>query len=210
MVGSLLSKMALGGGKAIWRGTTGVGGAWLRAGLGGRVAIGAGVGAVAGAGYGAFAGEGLTPEQRFRKIIGGATAGAGWGAAGAFVPAIARATGRAAGKAAVEAPFFLAKKGWALGNMAMKYPGYAVGGAAVAAGAYATYDMVQPADIASQMSSSRRMARLQKTYNTNALQYAEMQQFGVAPSPVGRVGVSHDFMNSTQGLVQGMHRGRHG
>lgn len=203
-IGNLFGSIALSGGRAAWKATAITGGAWLKAGLGGRLAIGAGVGALGGLGYGALSGDDLTAEARISSMIKGLSSGVALGLAAPAVPAALRGMG----VTALKAPWDLAKSGWSLGRVALRYPGYAAGLAAIGVGAHAMYGSGAP--IAEQVERSNQTARLQVSYSQNAAQYEEMQQFGIAPSPLAQVGAHANFMNSTQGLVQGLARGRHG
>lgn len=201
-IGNVLGNMLLAGGKGAWNAATSVGNYWSKSSLGKRLAVGAGIGAIGGAGYGAISGGDLTAEARIKNIIRGLSSGVALGLAAPAIPSLLRNAGFAAAKA----PWDLARTGWTLGRTMLKYPGYTLGAATVGIGAYGMYTTGVP--IVEQVGQAHQVARAQVSYSQNAAQYEEMQQLGVVSSPVSNA--HSNLMNSTQGLVQGLSRSRHG
>jgi hypothetical protein len=88
----------------------------------------------------------------------------------------------------------------------------AVGAAALmGGGAYSVYNLASPT--ISDMRSSAIQSDLNVSFNKNAQTIMDMEENGtgsLSQSPLSRRGGYEDLAGSTQGLVQGLHRTRHG
>jgi hypothetical protein len=234
MIGALLK--GLGGvGAGIARGGAqglgGIGKSFWNGGLAKRMLIGGVSGGVLGAGYSAFDTQAATPERFWSDVARGAVGGMGLGVVAGTIPSLAKmgaarflgTTSRELGNLGRREIMSRGLSGigntfrqvgstaWNLGNQVRKYPGVFLAGGAVAAGAYAVSNTVAPAvnDVRNTMTRSR----LEASYNKNAALFEDYEQsgnVGIVPSPLGQRVSTADFMNSTNGLVQGLSRGRHG
>jgi len=169
-------------------------------------------GTVVGGAAGFATSEANTLTQRFQDTGKGAMMGA---AAGAFVP------GSAAGiySKLWKNKSALAKKGWGATKMAGKAAAFAlenpllVGG--VAGGLYGASRVLGKFSGQTLSTPTMEGAAVNANYDQQAMQSEEMRSMFV--NPPGLVGSAPEYqqqmsrlVNSTSGLVQGLHSGRHG
>lgn len=173
-----------------------------------------GIGAIAGGATAAFQEDSNSPTLKLRNILGGAAAGAGLVAGAGLGFAMGRQVAKASWSAAAGRMYGVGKRlgkaGLGLASFAIQHPvGIAAAGAGIYGLAYATR-------VAGPGSPTLRGARVNTQYDRQAIAAAEMNAGVLAPS--GMVGtmpqmarpMQEAMMQSTQGIVQGMHRGRHG
>lgn len=181
-------------------------------GLASRTLLGAGVGGTIGAFRGDVTGEGRMQEI-FKHAVLGAVGGAGWHGAARLGPKALRM----GWKPALRAGWAGTKGVGRAARFAWRHPMIAFGGAAaVGGGIYMANNM--PGGATPSMSPTLA-GQVAMSYNQRAISTQEMMG-GIAP--MGFVGTAPEFMqyqqqrayrerlyDSTTGLVQGLHRGRH-
>jgi hypothetical protein len=185
----------------------------FKGGLASRTLLGAGVGGTVGAFRGDVTGEGRMQEI-FKHAALGALGGATWHGAARFGPGMLKA----GWKPALRAGWAGTKGVGRAARFAWRHPLATVGGvAAVGGGLYAANNLGPQGGTPSM--SPTLAGQVAMSYNQRAIAAQEMMG-GV--SPMGFVGSAPEFYqyqqqrayrerlyDSTTGLVQGLHRGRH-